>query len=404
MEFKEVKGFALLCDSSGIITNVLRDDVELSESNIIGKLFVNLVNSESRRESLDFLLEIKQQKISFDRRLGFQINQKNYAFYFIGIELISDLLIIGADNHKEAVDFANHLQQINNEQSNLIRHLLKKDITRTYETPDDSRLLFDEITNLNNELVNLQREMTRKNIELERLNELKNRFLGMAAHDLRNPLGIVMNYSDFLIDEVAASLSEEHQKFLHIINDSAEFMLHLVEELLDFSKIQTGKIELHLSEYDFVSQCKRQSEILNTLSAKKNISIIFKSNVKSVMLLADTYKLDQVIGNIVNNAIKFSYPNSEILMKIKKDVGRVVLSVTDKGKGIKPENIEKVFVPFSKLSTSGTAGEKGTGLGLSIVKRIVEAHGGDIRIESDPDGISGEKGTTFFVSLPLKVK
>jgi len=403
MDFKEIKGFALLCDSSGIITTVLRDDFGIGKTDLHGKLFVNLVDSESRKESLDFLLEIKQQKISFDRRLAFQIDQKNYTFYFIGIELISDLLIIGADNHKEAVDFANHLQQINNEQSNLIRQLLKKDFSKNNEAADDSKMLFDEISYLNNELVNLQRELTRKNIELERLNELKNRFLGMAAHDLRNPLGIVMNYSEFLIDEISADLSAEHQKFLHIINDSAEFMLHLVEELLDFSKIQTGKIELHLSEFDFVLQCKRQAEILNTLSSKKSISILFQSSLKSVIITADAYKLDQVIGNIVNNAIKFSYPNSEILLKIETDNERVVLSVTDKGKGIKQKNIEKVFQPFSKLSSSGTAGEKGTGLGLSIVKRIVEEHGGEIWLKSEPEGISENHGTTFFVALPIRV-
>lgn len=396
MSAHEVRGFALLCDASGKITNVLRDDFGLANHHALGKMFANLVEVENRRESLNFIVETKQQKISFDHRLNIKIGEKSFSFYFIGIELMNDLLIIGAENHKEAIDFANHLQEINNEQSNLIRHFLKNETSKKQAAQEESRLLFDEITNLNNELVNLQRELTRKNIELERLNELKNRFLGMAAHDLRNPLGVLLNYSDFLIDEAASQLSEEHQKFLHIINNSAEAMLRLVEDLLDYSKIQDGKIELKLSNFDLVNQTRNQVEQLNTLSAKKNIHIAFRSNVHEVFVTGDVFKMDQVIGNLVNNAIKFSNPGSKIRVEISKYDEKVVLSVTDYGKGIQPENLEKIFQPFTKLSTTGTSGEKGTSLGLSIVKRIVEGHGGKIWVESVV-----EKQTTFYVELPL---
>ena len=270
----EIKGFAFLCTNNGIITNVLRDDFGFALNKAEGKLFANLVDTENRKTSLDFLLEVKNQNISFDYRLIIPIKGQQYSFYFMGINLKDQLLIIGADNHKEAIDFANHLQQINNEQANLIRQLIKKDTNAN--TAIETESLFNEITKLNNELVNLQRELTQKNKELERLNELKNRFMGMAAHDLRNPLGVVMNYSEFLLDEIADDLSEEHARFLNIMNDSAEFMLHMVEELLDYSKIQSDKVNLNIVEFDFVEKLKLQIELLNTIAAKKQIKIQLK--------------------------------------------------------------------------------------------------------------------------------
>ena len=109
------------------------------------------------------------------------------------------------------------MQQINNEQANLIRELLKNNTQANSATEKETQQLFDEITELNNELVNLQRELTRKNVELERLNELKNRFIGMAAHDLRNPLGVIMNFSEFLYDELKGEISDQHIRFIQSI-------------------------------------------------------------------------------------------------------------------------------------------------------------------------------------------
>lgn len=394
----EVKGFAFLCDQGGRIINILRDDFGLAENNPKGKLFANLVNPENRKLSLDFLLEVKTQKISFDFRLNIDVKGTKYAFYFIGINLDKDMLIIGADNHKEAIDFANHLQQINNEQANIIRQLLKKESFYKQDEQKENEVLFNEITHLNNELVNLQRQLTQKNKELERLNELKNRFLGMAAHDLRNPLGVVMNYSEFLIDEVSSDLSDEHSRFLHTINNSAEFMLEIVEDLLDYSKIESNKVDLRLNEFDLIAKIKQQVELLNAISDKKGIKIIIETEYETLAVSADNYKIDQVLINLITNAIKFSHPNREIIIKVIKQDVNVVISVTDSGTGIKPEHIEKLFVPYSKASTAGTHGEKSTGLGLSIVKRIVEAHSGKIWVESEVN-----KGTTFFVSLPFKI-
>ncbi|MCF8223625.1 MAG: HAMP domain-containing histidine kinase [Bacteroidales bacterium] len=396
-EYSTVKGFALLCDDSGVIREILRDDFGLSGQNLSGRLFSNLVEADARNRAMNFLLEIRQKKISFDHRLPVNIKNKLISFYFIGVHLGNEMLIIGADNHKEAMEFTNHLQEINNEQTNLLRELLKKDFMSDNKENDDTEKNFDEITHLNNELVNLQRELNRKNAELERLNELKNNFMGMAAHDLRNPLGIILNYSEFLIEEAAEDLEEEHMGFIHTINESTAFMLNLVEELLDYTRVESGKVTLNKAEFDIIEKTGKLVDSLNTIAAKKQIAINYVHSDQSLLITADRYKIDQVLSNLIGNAIKFSYPGSKIEVKIEPLPDNVMITVKDSGKGIQKEDQERIFTPFETTSSAGTEGEKSTGLGLAIVKRIVEAHKGKIWLESEPG-----KGTSFFVELPVK--
>ncbi len=391
----DIKGFALLCDNGGIVKSVLRDDFGIAINNPVGKLFSNLIDPDYRTQSLNFLLEIKQKKISIDYRLNFLINDTTHNFYFIGAALYDEVLIVAANNHKEAVDFTNHLQQINNEQANLIMDLLKKNIQANYTTEKETQQLYDEITKLNNDLVNLQRQLTRKIMELERLNELKNRFLRMAAHDLRNPLGVIMNFSEFLHEELKGEISDQHLTFLQNILNSSEFMLSLVEDLLDYSKIESGNIQLKFEEFDLVKQLQSIIENSNTISKRKQIEVKLNSDVDAVMIKADIHKILQIFHNLVDNAIKFSPEKSRIKVHLEEKNETVLVKVRDQGEGIKKEDQDKVFIPFTSITKKGTAGEKGTGLGMSIVKRIVDSHNGKIWLESE----SG-KGTTFFVELP----
>lgn len=384
-----------MCDKGGIIKSVLRDDFRLTDNNPVGKLFTNLIDKKTQNQSLNFLLEIKRNNFSIDHRLNIIIKNKAYSFYFIGIVLNEEILIVGANNHREAIDFTNHLQQINNEQANQIRELLKKDAEQNVNIDTEAQQLFDEITKLNNELVNLQRELSRKNNELERLNELKNNFIGMAAHDLRNPLGVILNFSEFLKDDLKDELSEQHLSFLQNIVNSSEFMYRLVEDLLDFSKIESGKIQLNFEEFDLVQILKAIVANSNTLSKRKKIKVNFDANVEAININADSNKIMQVFHNLIDNAVKFSPEGSEINVVLKNQKEKILLYVKDQGKGIASEDQEKVFVPFTSIATKGTAGEKGTGLGMSIVKRIVDSHKGEIWLESEPG-----KGTTFFVELP----
>ena len=260
----------------------------------------------------------------------------------------------------------------------------------------DDQKVFDDLTRLNNELANLQREMTKKNIELAQLNEMKNAFLGMAAHDLRNPLSIFQTFTEFLIEEAADCLTDEHIGFLQVMHTSAGNMLSLVEDLLDYTKIEAGRLDLELQEVNLHDSLKNSIKPLNTLAHAKKVRIILSSVEDHLVISLDPPKMNQVYNNILTNAIKFSHPDSEVTVNLESDNEFAIIRFIDSGEGMEPKKLEQLFVPFSKASSKGTSGEKGSGLGLFIVKRIIEGHKGKIEIYS----MKG-KGTEVIVKLPL---
>lgn len=390
-------GLVLLCDNNGVIEKVIRNDFEINDLNPDGKPLSFFFATETVPKSLDLLLDIKKEGIVFDRMLTISIGARKQMLYFTGFYLEKKIWLIGVGAPSSSLDFINKLQQINNEQANFIR-LLVKNNNRYGEdrlTNDDAQL--NNMSHLNNELVNLQRELAKKNVELARLNDMKNQFLGMAAHDVRNPLGVIISFSEFLIKETEDTLSQQHQKFLQMIHSSAGFLMNMIEDLLDISQIESGKLNLKLQLTDFIQMAEHNVQLNSVLASKKKINIRLNYDQKSIICLLDKRKIEQVFNNLITNAVKFSYPESEVIVTIAIKEQSVLVEVLDHGTGIPADMIETIFHPFNKVSSSGTAGEKSTGLGLSIVKKIVEGHGGSISVESEP-----EKGSRFYFELPLK--
>jgi len=267
-------------------------------------------------------------------------------------------------------------------------------MTSPLVTPAGEPALYDEITRVNNELVNLQRELSRKNVELARLNELKNELLGMAAHDLRNPLGVILAYAEML--ETEAALTPEHATFVTAIRSTTEQMVRLINDLLDVSQIEAGSLTLDFRAVNLTELVRRNAALNAILAAKKRIQIVCDAAPLPLMPL-DAPKIEQVLHNLLSNAVKFSYPATRVTVRLERDADGAVLVVTDQGQGIPATDLPGLFKPFSRTHVRATAGESSTGLGLSIVRRIVEGHRGRIAVESKV----GE-GSTFRVWLPIE--
>jgi signal transduction histidine kinase len=248
----------------------------------------------------------------------------------------------------------------------------------------------------NNELSNLGRELQKRNAELVKLNELKNQFLGMAAHDLRNPIGIIFSYSNFLLDEAGDHLNTEHVEFLSAIRGSSEFMLGLLEDLLDITRIESGKLNLDKEPTDIIAFIRHNVTLNQTLAKKKGIGIRFNHYEVVPEIHMDRHKMDQVLNNLISNALKFSPPDTTVTVSVCRSGDHVTVSVKDEGPGIPEEERDRLFKPFSKTSVRATGGEKCTGLGLSIVRKIVVGHLGKIWVESKVG-----KGSNFCFSLPF---
>mgnify|MGYP005838567343 CR=1 FL=1 len=252
---------------------------------------------------------------------------------------------------------------------------------------------------LNNELNNLTRELQKKNVQLDQLDQLKNQFLGMAAHDLRNPISSIMMFSELVLESEPDDykISDELRKIMELIRTSSEFMLRLLEELLDVVKIESGKLDLNFEKVNPEDLLKKNININALLAAKKNIKLVLNIPQPLPEISLDPVKIEQVLNNLISNAIKYSHKETTVTVSAFSTGEHILISVQDEGQGIPENELHKVFTPFSKIGVKGTDGEKSTGLGLSIVKRIVTGHLGRIWVES-----KAGKGSTFSFTLPLK--
>lgn len=251
-----------------------------------------------------------------------------------------------------------------------------------------------ELENSYAKLSQVFEELKKKNDELKLLNEQKNQFLGMAAHDLRNPLGVIIGYSQLLKAKLEGKTEDKSMQMLDKIGVSSGFMLRLINDLLDVSVIESGKVSLHLSEVNLSELIQENLSFLSSIAEKKKVKLTFTSRNQSIKLICDANKIAQVINNLVTNAIKFSKAGGTVEVGLDVTETEVTMSVRDHGVGMSNETQRDLFQPFAKGSL-GTSGEKSTGLGLAIVNKIVKEHKGKIWLESQ----MGE-GTTFFVSLP----
>lgn len=230
------------------------------------------------------------------------------------------------------------------------------------------------------------------------LNDLKNKFLGIAAHDLRNPIAGIVGYATILERGLLGAISEPQMNIVHRISSICIRMQKLVEDLLDVSAIESGNLDLKREWIDLHLFLQEQFETAQMLAQVKSIKMQMEIGDDIPKVFVDPGRLAQVISNLVNNAIKFSHPQTLVTLQAWFEDREVCVAVKDRGQGIPHEELGNLFRDFGKTSVRPTDGEKSTGLGLAIVKRLVEAHGGRIWVESEVGS-----GSTFIFSLPVQV-
>ena len=229
--------------------------------------------------------------------------------------------------------------------------------------------------------------------ELERLNAEKNRFLGMAAHDLRNPLFGVLSLTEALTRR--GSVPEADQKLLEQIAKATRSMKTIVDDFLDVSAIESGELRLRLEPVELGSAVEEWVAMQRDLAVRKNIEVHFERN-GGVTVPADRDKIGQVMTNLLTNALKFSPMHSTVDVTVVASSSAVRLAVADSGPGVSAADRDLLFRPFSVASARATGGESSTGLGLAICQKIVEGHGGRIWVESNQG-----RGSVFTFELPL---
>lgn len=394
----EQNGLVLICDHLGYITDVILNDFDIPLLTP-GMKFIELADENNITKAQHFLLELKIKKAVLGWEINVVCSNKIETLQFFGGAMEKDIIILASDNYSGIVQYYEELMKINNDQIVKIREVLKDHISSIKNQSDNTAeaSVYNEFTKLNNELVKMQREMSKKNIQLEKTNEQKNYLLGVAAHDLRNPLLIISNYSEHLLEDLKEKVSDKDIDMLKTIKSSSDFMYRLVDDLLDMSKIDAGKMELEREETDIIELFGTIININKVFADKKNIDVVFNHIGEIPKLFVDPLKLTQVMNNLLNNAVKYSFPYTQITVSLRKLEEELLVTVKDKGRGIPDERIKNLFKPFQTAQIKSTAKEKSTGLGLAIVKNIIKVHGGRIWVESEVGS-----GSSFYFTLPLK--
>lgn len=241
------------------------------------------------------------------------------------------------------------------------------------------------------------REIEQKNKQLVRLNEEKDEFIGMAAHDLRNPLSGITSVASMLKTDHDIP-EEEFEEYVDLIGLSADRMLNLINNLLDVNAIENGSNRVDIESVDIQKPLKRTVNNFKTLAEKKQIGLVTHFDSDSLPVMADVEAVQRVLENLLSNAIKYAPVGSTVAVSTQLQESKMELSVKDEGPGIPDEEKQQLFERYSKLSTKTTGNESSTGLGLFIVKNLVEEMQGSVRCESRP----GE-GAEFIITLPVAV-
>lgn len=254
---------------------------------------------------------------------------------------------------------------------------------------------FGKVTRDLTERKRAEDEIRRLNSELRELNRLKDRFVSAVSHELRTPINALMGFGSILCDEVGGPLTEEQHYYVRRILSSSEMLLSLVNDLLDMSRIQAGQFQLSPGPTDVRVVVADVLDTLTPLAEQKHQTIANEIPDRLPAIVADSRRLTQVLTNLVHNAIKFTPDGGRISVRARPDDGGLQVEVQDTGIGIAPEDIPKLFHDYGQLARQSAHKTVGTGLGLSISKALVEAHGGQIGVESEPG-----KGSTFWFTLP----
>ncbi len=240
-------------------------------------------------------------------------------------------------------------------------------------------------------------ELSMANIALEKAARLKDEFLASMSHELRTPLTGILGFSEVLQLKAYGDLSEKQIKAVRNIEDSGRHLLDLINDILDLSKIEAGKVELQFAPCSLADICQASLQLIKGMAQQKLQLVHYSAPDEPVLIYADARRIKQILVNLLSNAVKFTAEGGELGLEVQANESErnIKLTIWDKGIGIKPEDTPKLFKPFTQIDGSLARQYSGTGLGLSLVSHLTELHNGGIQVESIP----GE-GSRFTVILP----
>jgi signal transduction histidine kinase len=242
----------------------------------------------------------------------------------------------------------------------------------------------------------LFREIADKSAQLEAASRHKSEFLANMSHELRTPLNAIIGFSEVLVDRIFGELNEKQDEYLKDIYASGQHLLSLINDILDLSKIEAGRMELEVSDFDLPNAIDNALILVRERASRRGITLGHSVDERLGQIRGDERKVKQVLLNLLSNALKFTPEGGRINVSVRMHDGVAEVSVTDTGVGIAPEDQEAVFEEFRQVGTADKKVE-GTGLGLALSRKFIELHDGRIWVKSELGA-----GSTFTFTLPLR--
>lgn len=267
----------------------------------------------------------------------------------------------------------------------------------------DNALLFESLQRSKAELEQRVAERTaqlnQSNAELERANHAKDAFLANMSHELRTPLNSILGLSESLLEQTRDSLSERQQRSLQVVESSGRHLLELINDILDLSKIEAGKLDYYPETLGVAEVSQASLAFVKSQAFKKSINITFEEDATASKIYADPRRLKQILVNLLTNAVKFTPERGQVTLQVRanEEDDLIQFSVIDSGVGITPEDLERLFQPFEQVDNSLNRNQEGTGLGLALVEKLTDLHGGSVQVESEVG-----KGSRFTINLPWR--
>jgi signal transduction histidine kinase len=294
---------------------------------------------------------------------------------------VSDAISAGELNVRSEIQTGDEFEDLSHAFNRMLRNLVS---------------MQDRLRKVNADLDLKVDELAQANMALYESNRLKSDFLATMSHELRTPLNSILGFSEVLLSSNA--LNDKQQRWVGNIQSSGEQLLNLINDILDLAKIEAGKMQVRLEEFSVRDVCEGLLNMFRPLAEKKNIDLRSQIMPDIPLLRQDPGKLQQILSNLLSNAVKFTPEGGRVLLKAEAEGVYVVLTVTDTGVGIAPEDQELVFEKFRQSGNPLTREHAGTGLGLSIVRELSKLLGGEVTLQSELG-----RGSIFTVRLPLQL-
>ena len=269
---------------------------------------------------------------------------------------------------------------------------------RMEEIQRHNEMLESEVARRTQALVEVNERLRQSNDELKRANRLKSEFLANMSHELRTPLNAIIGFSELLQEGTFGGLSEDQLNFVTDIHSSGRHLLGLINDILDLSKIEAGRMVFQREECDLQGIIRETLTVVRPLALKKRLRVDSALDPRSTVVRVDAGKIKQVMYNLLSNAVKFTPEGGLVRVESRAEDHDLILCVSDTGIGIPPEHADHIFDQFYQVDGSYTRKHEGTGLGLALVKSLTEMHGGRVEMRSVPG-----QGSTFMVRLPEAV-